>query len=420
MVSGHSHQDQSWSFPPLARFLTRLAAFSRLIRYDARGSGESDRVSPQAWTFEACADDLLAVLDAAGSERAVIYGGNVMGLVAITFAAMYPERVSHLVLDGCYARFLRADDYPAGLPERYLAPALDRIADPVNLARGEVSGGLGLEQLAPSLAHDAEFRAGYERLQRASSNPALSQVTGAAFVYGDVRSMLGDIQAPTLVLCRADDRFAGPRHAHYLAEHIRDAQYVELPGRDNLTIVGDVDAVIGDVEEFLTGARHRQDLDRVLTTILFTDIVESTDRAAAMGDRRWRELLDRHDEIAHEEIEHYRGQFVKSTGDGIVAMFDGPTRAVRCAQAITKRTAALGLDVRSGLHTGEVEHRGGDLHGLAVHVAQRVCATAEAGEVLVSRTVLDLVSGSDIRFEDDGEHELKGVPGTWLLSRVTA
>ena len=418
-IVGHGNVEVEWTSPALARFFTRLGAFARVIRFDPAGSGVSDRISPDEWSIERCAHELISVLDAVGSERTTIFANNVNGLSAMYFAATYPERTASLVLDGCFARFGRDDDFPIGLPMDILQRALDQVDDPAQLERGELDANLW-ELLAPSYVDDEEFVSHRRRLTRAASSPGLSRLTARAFVMTDMRPLLDAIQAPTLVVCRADDEFAGPRHGRYLAEHIAGAKYVELPGRDNYSYVGDTDALIGEIEEFVTGARHRQELERVLTTILFTDIVESTDRAAAVGDRKWRELLERHDEISREEIRSFRGQFVKSTGDGVVATFDGPTRAVRCAQAITKRTAAIGLGVRSGLHTGEVEPRPNDLHGLAVHVAQRVCALAGAAEVRVSRTVVDLVAGSDILFEDHGEHELKGVPGTWRLSLVTA
>ena len=420
MINGHTHLEMEWTWPLLARFLTRLESFSRLIRWDARGTGMSDSVDMSSWSIEDRARDLISVLDAIGSERVAVCANNVSGPTAIFFAATYPDRTSALVLDGCFARFTRADDYPVGVPQEVVERSLARVDDPAAVATGSLDAGLGLENLAPSFVDDPEFVTGLNRLRNAASRPSLSRRSARAFVSSDVRPLLGAIRAPTLVLCRSKDQFAGPRHAQYLAEHITGAKLVELPGNDNYSFVGDSEAVLGEVEEFLTGARHSPELDRILATVLFTDIVGSTDRAAEVGDRKWRELLDQHDATAREEIERLRGQFVKSTGDGVVATFDGPARGIRCAQAISRRTAALGIDVRSGLHTGEVEHRANDLHGLAVHVAQRVSALAGAGEVLVSRTVVDLVAGSDIQFEDHGEHELKGVPGTWRLSLVTA
>jgi class 3 adenylate cyclase len=269
--------------------------------------------------------------------------------------------------------------------------------------------------LAPSFAREPDLAAAHNRLARATNSPETARAGGSAAVFSDVRPLLGAIRAPTLVMYRTKDKFAGEPYARYLAEHIDGARLVELPGTDNLCFAGDHDAIVGEIQEFLTGRRTGPESRRILATVLFTDIVDSTNRAAAVGDRRWRELLDAHDEASREEIERFEGRFVKSTGDGVVATFDGPARGVRCAQAIAARAQAIGLDVRAGLHTGEVEIRGPDLHGLAVHVAQRVSSLAGAGDVLVSRTVVDLVAGSEIEFTDHGEHELKGVPGTWPL-----
>ena len=422
VIGGPGDTEAAWAWPALAQFMTRLASFTRLIRLDNRGTGQSDPVNPDTWgSLEAFAQDILAVLDELGVERTALLANNISGSIPMFFAATYPDRVSALILDGCYARFTRDDDYPMGLPHEILQRALDQVGDPERVKQGDLGTEVAIEMLAPSYAADDEFIAHYRRVGRASSpGPKYAKLSAERYMLSDVRPLLGSIRAPTLVLCRADDQFAGPRHSEYLAQHIAGAKLVVLPGRDNLTYIGDTDAVLGEIEEFLTGVRHQPEFDRVLATVLFTDIVGSTDRAAEVGDRRWRDLLDRHDAIAREEIERLRGQFVKSTGDGIVATFDGPARGIRCAQAITRRTADLGLDVRSGLHTGEIEQRGDDVHGLAVHVAQRVSALAGAGEVLVSRTVVDLVAGSDIQFEDHGEHELKGVPGTWKVALVSA
>jgi len=420
LLSGHGAIEAEWTWPELARFLTRLESFARIIRFDQRGTGQSDPVSPDTWgSLEGIAKDIVAVLDEIGSERAALFANNISGGAAMFFAATYPDRVTALVLDGCWARFARADDYPFGMPGEILRKLLDRVGDPDLIRRGRLDGGFGAEMLAPTYAQDETFVANHTRVTRAGGGPTYARLSAEAYLMSDVRPLLGAIRAPTLVLCRESDEFVRPAHAAYLNEHIPDAKLVVLPGHDNSSFVGDTDALLGEVEEFLTGVRNTPDLERVLATVLFTDIVGSTDLAAAVGDRRWRELLDRHDAIAREEIDRLRGRFVKSTGDGVVATFDGPARGIRCAQAITRRMHDLGLDVRTGLHTGEVEQRADDLHGLAVHVAQRVCGLAGAGEVLVSRTVVDLVAGSDIRFEDAGEHDLKGVPGTWYLSRVT-
>jgi class 3 adenylate cyclase len=413
MTSWTGNVEVEWEWPPLARFLRRLASFGRLIRLDVRGSGLSDSAVRLDPTLEAQAKDLLSVLDAAGSARAALVANNLAGLMAMFFAASYPDRVSALVLDGCYARLARADDIPWGIPGEVLE---ERLAD-----AGERFGrGFALDFLAPSTLNDPEFVAGWARRARLTVSPAMGLAMARLSVETDVRPLLGAIRAPTLVLYRSGDRFAGKDHARYLAEHIPGATLAELPGVDNLSFVGDIDAVVGEIQEFLTGARHLPEFDRVLATVLFTDIVRSTPKLAEVGDHRWRELLDRHDELATSEIDRFRGRFVTSTGDGILATFDGPARAIRCARAITNGAVKLGLDVRSGLHTGEIEMRGTDVSGLAVHLAQRVCGLAGGGEVLVSRTVTDLVVGSGIAFEEHGTHELKGVPGHWQLFTVTS
>jgi class 3 adenylate cyclase len=402
-----------WEWPPLARFLRRLGSFSRLIRLDVRGSGMSDSAVRLDPTLEAQAKDLLSVLDAAGSARTALVANNLAGLMAMFFAASHPERVSALVLDGCYARLSRADDIPWGIPGEILEA---RLAD----ASERFAQGFALDFLAPSTVDDPEFVAGWARRARLTVSPAMGLAMARLSVETDVRPLLGAIRAPTLVLYRSGDQFAGKDHARYLAERIPGAKLAELPGVDNLSFVGDIDAVVGEIQEFLTGARAQPEFDRVLATVLFTDIVRSTPKLAEIGDHRWRELLDRHDDVATGEIARWRGRFVTSTGDGILATFDGPARAIRCAQAITNGAAGLGLHVRSGLHTGEIEMRGTDLSGLAVHLAQRVCALAGGGEVLVSRTVADLVVGSGIGFQEHGTHELKGVPGHWQLFAVTS
>jgi class 3 adenylate cyclase len=265
---------------------------------------------------------------------------------------------------------------------------------------------------------DPEFLVQWERYSRFTASPAGAKAAGAMLVFSDVRLALSAVQAPTLVLYRSGDRFVGRPHAVYLAEHIVGARLVELPGEENLIFVGDSDADLDEIEEFLTGARHAPVTDRVLATVLFTDIVGSTEQAGALGDRRWRELLDAHDRVVRRQLERFRGREVNTVGDGFVATFDGPGRAIQCACAIRDAVKALEIEVRTGLHTGEIEMRGEDVAGIAVHLAQRVSALARSGEVLVSRTVTDLVAGSGIQFEDRGEHELKGVPGNWRLYAV--
>jgi class 3 adenylate cyclase len=412
-----SHVELEWELPAFAGVLRRLASFSRLILFDLRGTGLSDPVGiSERPTLEERARDMLAVLDAAGSERTSVVANNAAGLFAIFFAASYPERVSSLVLDGCYARLARAPDYPWGVPREVLDQALNRVrggADPV----GEST----LRYMAPkAMRDDPEFVVQWQRYGRSLSGPAATRAMAETLVFADVRPVLSAIQAPTLVLYRSGDRWVGKPHATYLAEHIRGATLVELPGEDNLMFVGDSDADVDEIEEFLTGARRAPETDRLLATVLFTDIVASTERAAGLGDRKWRQVLDSHDRVVRRQLDRFRGREVHTAGDGFLATFDGPGRAIQCACAIRDAVGALGVGVRVGLHTGEIELRDDDVAGMAVHIGARVSSVADAGEVLVSSTVKDLVVGSGIEFEDRGEHELKGVPGSWRLYRAVS
>jgi class 3 adenylate cyclase len=412
MPTAFSHLEVEWEAPSLARFLRRLSSFSRLIRLNTRGTGLSDPVSvSDTVTLEHRAEDLMTVLDAAGSDRAALLGGVWAGQMMIFFAATHPERTAALVLAGTGARFAWAPDYAWGIPPS------------VQESRAREAGGRGvglLRYIAPSVVDDPEFVSWWERLQRHLAGPG-ARVANTAMVFGtDVRPLLPTIQVPTLVLCRSGDPFRGRDHGRYLAEHIPGAKLVELPGEDNLMYAGDSEALVEEVEEFLTGARHEPDTDRVLATVLFTDIVSSTDHIGEMGDHRWRELLITHDTRARAEVERFRGRVVKSTGDGVLATFDGPGRAIRCALAMRESMRPLGIEIRAGLHTGEIELLGDDVAGMAVHIGSRVSALAAGGEVLVSSTVKDLVAGSGIEFDERGEHELKGVPGAWrLYSAIT-
>jgi class 3 adenylate cyclase len=311
------------------------------------------------------------------------------------------------VLDGCYARFERAPDHPWGVPK----PVLDQaVATPQD----------GLMYTAPNAARDPRFLAQWRRLNRTTLGPTAQRQMAEMLVFSDVRPVLPAIQAPTLVLYRRGDRFAGKPHAVYLAKQISGAKMVELPGEDNLIYVGNGDTDLDEIEEFLTGVRHAPGSNRVLATVLFTDIVGSTEKAAELGDRTWRDVLDAHDRSVRRQLERYRGQEVNTIGDGFLATFDGPGRAIQCACAIRDAVRGLDIEVHTGLHTGEIEMRGNDVAGIAVHIAQRVSAVASPSEVLVSRTVSDLVAGSGLEFDDRGEHELKGVPGTWKLYAVRA
>jgi class 3 adenylate cyclase len=412
---GQGHLEMVWEVPAFANAFRRLATFSRLIRFDYAGTGISDpltRADPPS--LERRAEEILAVLDAISSERVALLANNVGGLQAIYFAATYPERVASLILDGCYARLARAADYPWGIPQQVLDQAIarvrDRTGDPVDYT--------GMRFIAPHAAQKAEFLEPYRRYHRSTIGPGVVHAESELAAYGDLRALLPSVQAPTLVLYRSGDMLAGKPHATYLAEHIPDARLVEVPGDDNFMFVGNDDVDLDEIEEFLTGTRHVPTTDRVLATVLFTDIVGSTERASALGDRKWRELIDSHDRAVRRQLDRFRGREVHTTGDGFLSTFDGPGRAIECACAIRAAVRAIGLEVRAGLHTGEIEVLGGDVAGIAVHIGARISALADAGEVLVSSTVKDLVVGSGLEFEDRGEHELRGVPGTWRVFRV--
>jgi pimeloyl-ACP methyl ester carboxylesterase len=401
-----------WDEPILAHVLDRLASFSRLVCFDKRGVGISDPLpSDGTPVLDDWLDDLRAVMDAAESEEAMLVGCSGGGPLSILFAAMHPERVRGLVLVNTYARFQRADDYPAGVPANAIEPALDFVRD-------EWGSGAALDILAPSLAGDQQFRRWWARYQRLALSPRAAVEIQRMLFAIDVRDVLASVRAPTLVLHRGDDPYIRIGHARFLAEHIAGARLVELPGADHVFFGGDADALVDEIEAFTTGTAPQPAGDRVLTTMLFTDLVGSTVRAATIGDRAWRQLLERHDATVRRELERYRGREIDRAGDGFFATFDGPARAVRCALAISAAVGELDLEIRAGLHTGEAEVRGDGLSGIAVHVAARVSALAGPGEVLVTGTVRDLVAGSGLEFEDRGSHELKGVPGTWAIARV--
>jgi class 3 adenylate cyclase len=401
--------------PHWSRFDRRLASFSRLIRFDPSGVGLSDPLAGGSGpTIECWAQDAVAVLDAVGSPRAALFGVSTGGLVAMLFSATYPERTSSQVLMHCFARMVRDSDYPWGWPQEVVDRFVDAVTDPGY--RGDPVDDLAMS--APSLAGDVEFRSWWKRAGERSASPAIARAIDAVTTGADVRALLPLINTPTLVLHRVDNVFLPIGHSRYLAENIAGAKLIELPGEDHLPFAGDTDALLDDIEEFLTGARGTPNTERVLATILFTDVVHSTKRAASSGDRRWRELLDNHDRMAERQVHRFGGRQIKTTGDGILATFDGPARAIQCGLALCEGARQLGLDVRVGVHTGEVERRGDDVAGIGVHIAARVQARAQPGEVLVSRTVTDLVTGSGITFSDRGEHPLKGVPGAWQLFTV--
>jgi pimeloyl-ACP methyl ester carboxylesterase len=405
-----SNIEQYWEHPSAAYFLRRIASFSRLIMFDKRGTGLSDAV-PTTQTLEERMDDVLAVMDAVGSERAVILGTSEGGPMAALFAATYPDRCISLILVGACARWLRSDDYPEGRP-REVAEAYGKI-----WIDGWGSGA-SLNVLAPSLAKDDRFRRWWGRFERFSVRPGMVAPIFEAINETDVRAVLPAITVPTLVLHRDHDRLIDVANGRYLAEHIPGARYVELAGDDHIYFAGDADALLDEIEEFVTGSRGMHDPDRILATVMFTDIVSSTEHAARLGDRRWHDLIEAHDRLIHNQIAVYRGRTIRSTGDGVFAAFDGPARAIRCALAAVDAARTLDVEIRAGLHTGECQLQGDDLAGVTVHIGARIADLAGPAQVLVSGTVRDLVVGSNIGFHYRGVEALAGVPGEWRLFTV--
>jgi class 3 adenylate cyclase len=396
-----------WAEPRVAAFFERLARFSRLILFDRRGTGMSDPIS-SATTLEDQMEDVSAVLDAVGSEQAALFAQAEGASMAMLYAATHPERTRALILYAGMPRVTSAPGYEwPGTP----AERERRIAD-IFATWGT---GERLALIAPSAADDGALRRWFARLERLAASPGSLRLLFDIAGESDVRDVLPSIAAPTLVRHRREDQVIDIRHSRYLAEHIPGARYVELEGRDNLLVLGDSERVLVEVERFLTGTHTPPEPDRVLATVMFTDIVGSTETAARLGDRAWRELLARHDELSRAQLARFRGRAVKSLGDGWLATFDGPARAIRCALELREAVRELGVELRAGLHTGECEAIGDDVGGLAVHIGARVGALAAPREVLVSNTVKDLVVGSGIDFADRGEHALKGVPGTWRL-----
>ena len=407
-----SNLELQWEYPAERRYFERLASFCRLIMFDKRGTGLSDPVAVA--TLEERMDDVRAVMDAAGSQRAAVFGSSEGGALSVLFTATYPERVSALVLYGAYPRMAWAPDYPDGIPEEIQALTVQHFQE--NWGRGH-GGGSPLHVFTPDRVDDPAWRKAYGRWERLSASPGAAVAILQMVFQIDVRHLLSVIRVPTLVVYRTAD-MAHAAGSRYLGAHIPGAKVVELPGNDYFPYLGDQDAILDEVEEFLTGVRPVHAPDRALVTVLFTDIVSSTERAAALGDDAWTRTLDRHDALVAHEVERHRGREINTTGDGMLATFDGPARAVRCAQAICEEVQSLGIEVRAGLHTGEIELRGADIGGIAVHIGQRVSALAGPGEVLVSSTVKDLVAGSGITFADRGCHVLKGVPDEWRVFAV--
>jgi class 3 adenylate cyclase len=408
-----THLELLWEYEPSARFLEGLASFARVINFDRRGSGLSDPVA-DAPTLEQRMDDVRAVMDAAGSQRAALVGLSEGVPMSILFAASYPQRVQALVCNGGMARSTYAEDYPWGTPAETL------VESGVELILPHWGDGSLIEVAAPSQAEDAQARAFYGRLERSTASPGMMVALFQMFIDLDVREVVPSVRVPVLVLHRVHDRLVNVRHGRWLAEHLPNARLVELEGDDHNPWYRNPEEWLGEVQEFLTGARAMPVPDRVLATVLFTDIVDSTRTAAELGDQRWREVLERHQRTVRDALGRFDGREVKSTGDGFLATFDGPARAIHCAKTIVQSSEPLGIRIRAGLHTGECEVMGDDIGGIAVHIAARVSAHAEPGELLVSRTVKDLVAGSGIEFTDHGAHELKGVPDTWQLHAVAA
>ena len=409
-----SNGEIEWEDPTTARLLMRLASFARVIRFDRRGTGTSDPVPIQALPpWESYVEELVAVMDAVGSEVATVMAVFDAGPLGMVFAATKPERTAGLILANTAARFLWADDHPFGMPREVADQLIEQVT--------ELWGTEALVWIAvPSRATDERYRRWHARLQRAMASPSAVQAYLRALFDMDAREVLGSIHVPTLVLHRKELALVPLEHGHHLAQHIPDAHLVELEGTDLSLVHQGGDELVGRIEEFMTGERRGGRADRVLATVLFTDIVGSTKLASSLGDRRWREQLEAHDAVSRARVDRLGGRLVKLTGDGIMATFDGPGRAIQCAVELRGALQAIGTPLRIGLHTGEIELRHDDIGGLTVHIAARVMGEAGAGEVLISRAVRDLLSGSDIVLEDRGVHLLKGVDGDWPLFAVTA
>jgi pimeloyl-ACP methyl ester carboxylesterase len=411
MSAWFSHVDGRWEEPRFAAMLRRVATMGRLIVFDKRGSGASDPLATPEPTWEDWADDIRAVMDAAGSERATVIGVGDSGPLAMLFAATQPHRVTSLVLINTGARLVQGPDYPWGLRGDEVEAFLRRTRETWG------TGGI-VDVFSPSGAADERYRQWWARYQRMGASPGRSTAM-ARLVFGvDVRNVLSTIHVPTLVIHRKDFQFFPVDLGRYLAEHIAGAKYVEVPGADGFVYLGDTDSILSEVEEFVTGTRPAPQSDRVLATVLLTDMVGSTDLAARLGDQRWRAVLDTHDDIVRTQLEQFRGRLHRATGDGMLASFDGPARGVRCAQALRDLLHEAGIDIRSGLHAGEIELRGTEIGGIAVHIAARISAEAGSGEIFCSSTVRDLVTGSDLAFIDRGRRQLKGVPQEWQIYAV--
>lgn len=405
-----SNVDVFWDEPIVARFLSRLGEFSRVILFDKRGTGLSDRVTDTP-ALEERMDDVRSVMDEVGSRRAVIAGYSEGGPMSILFAATYPQRTEALVTIGSFPRRRAASDFPIGVDQ----DAIEQFSDMISSQWG---GPLDIDRRAPTLATDARFCNWWARFLRSSASPAAVRALHRANALIDVRAVLPTVQVPTLILHAIRDQVIPVAASRYMADHIPGATLVEIDAEDHLPFGDCSERVIEEIEKFLTGKHEVSEIDRIISTVMFTDIVDSTRLAEELDDLRWRDLLTAHHEAVRRELAVYRGHEVKTTGDGFHATFDGPARAIRCGAAIVKAVRDLGVDVRIGIHTGECQLVGGDVEGVAVHIAARVAELADPGQVLVSQTVKDLVAGAGINFEDDGMHSIKGISEPWRVFRV--
>ena len=405
------HVEVVWEQPSFESFMRRLTRTFRVIMFDKRGTGLSDR-SIEASTMEERMDDVRAVMDATKTEKAAIMGWSEGANIAAMFAATYPDRVEGLILYAGAARYRWAPDYEIGMSDDFLDAAKD-------LFRNHWGEGLGAYFTAPSRAHDEAFRRWFGRYERMAVSPGGAEAMIDANMAIDTTEMLRLVSTPTLVLHNKNDGLVSVEASRHIAELVPDSKLVELNGDDHLFWFSNADEVVGEIEQYLLGTRSPQQQERVLATVLFTDIVRSTEHAEALGDARWREILETHERMTREELAHFRGDLVQTTGDGVLATFDGPARAVQCAARLCSGIERAGVQLRAGVHTGEIELRGKDIGGLAVHIAARIMSVAGPGEVVTSRTVKDLAVGAGIDFRDRGPHELKGLAEPWDLFTAT-
>jgi pimeloyl-ACP methyl ester carboxylesterase len=407
-----SHIDVFWDEPIAARFLLGLAEFSRVILFDKRGTGLSDRVTDTP-SLEERMDDVRSVMDEVGSRKAALAGYSEGGPMCILFAATYPERTEALITIGSFPRRQYAADYPFGIPE-------DKAGEFFEMVETQWGGPLDIDRRAPTLSTDQRFCNWWGRFLRASASPAAANALQRANAQIDVRAVLSSVRVPTLILHAIRDRIIPVDASRFMARQIQDAKLVEIDADDHLPFGDGAESIVSEIERFLIGKQKISKIDRVISTVMFTDIIDSTRLAEKLGDKHWRDLLDAHHKAVRQELAIYRGKEVKTTGDGFHATFDGPARAIQCAEAIHDSTHQLGLDLRIGIHTGECEIREDSLEGVAIHIAARVAGIATSGDTVVSRTVKDLVAGSGIEFKDFGTYELKGIPDEYQVFKVAA